>query len=394
MTTHKRIPGFRKTFKARDTAMRIQSDDLLQVRDTCHGPRRHPVNTPYALSGFRPLPGFTLVELLVVITIIGILIALLLPGVQGAREASRRLQCLNNLKQIGLGLHNFHDANSRFPPGGAVDQPPFGTSTTGAAHGASWLVYLLPYVEQETLYQKFVFPGRSGWDNAHNADAYNNVALPVYRCPSSLLPVFHTMSIGTTGTHVCHPSYAGISGATEELNPAETRISVGGTATGCCSGGKVSGGGILFPNAKINISNITDGTTNTMIVGESSDFLYTLNGAQVAWSSGWHGFFIGCNNANTPPNYGNGGDARAMNQLSVRYLINQKRGWPNAPGNCGSTGVCDNIGTNTPLTSAHPGGIDIILADGSCRFVNENLDATTLGRLATRDDGLPLPGNY
>lgn len=362
--------------------------------ETHHLRGKHGVITLCKHRCFPPLHGFTLVELLVVVTIIGILIALLLPGVQGAREASRRLQCLNNLKQIGLGLHNFHDANSRFPPGGAVDQPPFGTCSTGAAHGASWLVYLLPYVEQETLYQKFVFPGKSGWDNTSNADTYNKVALPVYRCPSSLLPIFRHSSIGTAGTDVYRPSYAGISGATTELNPAETRISTGGTITGCCAGGKVSGGGILFPNAKINISEITDGATNTMIVGESSDFLHTLNGAQVDWSSGWHGFFIGCSNANTPPTYGSGGDARTMNQLSLRYLINQKRGWPNSPGNCGSTGVCDNIGTNTPLTSAHPGGIDILLADGSCRFVQETLDATTLGRLATRDDGLPLPGNY
>jgi prepilin-type N-terminal cleavage/methylation domain-containing protein len=335
--------------------------------------------------------GFTLVELLVVIAIIGILIALLLPAVQAAREAARRSQCLNNLKQIGLGLHNHHDTYLRFPPGGAVDQPPWGTAPNGGAWGASWLVYLLRFVEQQSLFSKFVFPGASGWPNTNNADQYDNVRLPAYRCPSSPLPEFRPMSIGTGGTNAWWPSYAGVAGATQEILPTENRVSQGGGAAGCCSGGKVSGGGILFPNAKINMAAITDGTSNTMIVGESSNFLFTLNGTRVDWSSGWHGFFIGCDNVNSPPNYSNGGDARAMNTLSVRYLINQTRGWPDPPGNCGSTGVCDNIGTNTPFTSAHPGGINVLLTDGSTRFLSETTAAAVLGCLVTRDDAQTLP---
>ena len=152
----------------------------------------------------------------------------------------------------------------------------------------------------------------------------------------------------------------------------------------------MSGGGILFPNAKINVSAVTDGTSNSLIVGESSNFLYTLNGTKVNWSSGWHGFFIGCNSASTPPSYGNGGDARTMNQLSMRYRINQTRGWPDG-GNCGSTGVCDNMGTNTPLTSGHPGGVNVLLADGSSRFLGDTLAADLLGLLATRDDEQTMP---
>jgi prepilin-type N-terminal cleavage/methylation domain-containing protein len=338
--------------------------------------------------------GFTLVELLVVIAIIGILVALLLPAIQAARESSRRSQCLNNLRQIGVGLQNHHDVYKRFPPGGAADQRPFGAHASGAAWGASWLVYLLPYVEQDSLFKSFVFDGSSGWPNTWNADTYRNIPLPAYRCPSSAFPEFRPMGIGTGGTNVYWPSYAGISGATQELNPAETRISTGQNVAGCCSGGKVSGGGILFPNAKINISAIQDGTSNTMIVGESSHYLYTQNGTKVDWSSGWHGFFIGGHNANQPPNYSNGGDARTMNTLSLRYLVNQFYGWPNPPGNCGTTGVCDNIGTNTPLTSAHPGGVCILLADGSSRLLAETVAANVLGWLATRDDGQALPSAY
>lgn len=338
--------------------------------------------------------GFTLVELLVVIAIIGILVALLLPAIQAAREASRRSQCLSNLKQIGIGLHNFHDTYRRFPPGGAADQPPFGERVGGAAWGASWLVYLLPFVEQRGLFNTLKFDGNSGWAHATNPDNYDSADLSGYRCPSSPLPTNTNLTIGTGGTIACRPSYAAICGATQELNPAETRVSTGGGAAGCCSGGKVSGGGILFPNAQINMSAILDGTSSTLLVGESSNFLYTQSGTKVDWSSGWHGFFIGCDSTNTPPNYSNGGDARTMNQLSLRYLINQNRGWPDPPGNCGTTGVCDNVGSNTPLTSAHPGGVSILLADGSSRLLSDTVTARVLGWLATRDDSQALPSNY
>src|SRR3984957_17200734 len=96
--------------------------------------------------------GFTLIELLVVIAIIAILIALLVPAVQKVREAAARTQCLNNLKQIGLACHGFHDAMKCLPPGGANDQPPFGTNAApGSAGnwGSSWMVYILPYIDQE-----------------------------------------------------------------------------------------------------------------------------------------------------------------------------------------------------------------------------------------------------
>lgn len=341
--------------------------------------------------------GFTLVELLFVITIIALLIALLLPAVQMAREAGRRAHCLNNLKQIGIGLHLFHDAHSRFPPGGAADQPPFGNATTCTGYGASWLVYALPYVEQEILCDKFAFLGYSGWGCQTNIDAFNNIPLALYRCPSSQVPRFNSVLATGYRYNPCRSSYAGISGATVELNPAEKRISAGGTGAGdsmgCCTGGKVSGGGILFPNSQIDISKITDGTSNTLMVGESSDFLYTQNGTQVDWSPSWAGFFIGVKGTGLPPQYNNGDDARAFNMLSLRYLINQRRGWPNPPGNCGSTGICENQGTNFPLTSSHSGGVNGLLADGSARFLEETISGTTLGLLATRDDGQVAPAN-
>src|SRR5262249_58108200 len=96
--------------------------------------------------------GFTLIELLVVIAIIGILVSLLVPAVQKVRAAVARTQCQNNLKQLGLALHSYHNVVKRLPTGGAQDQLPFGTATTLGNYGASWLVYLLPYIEQDALY--------------------------------------------------------------------------------------------------------------------------------------------------------------------------------------------------------------------------------------------------
>ena len=120
---------------------------------------------------------FTLVELLVVITIIGILIALLLPAVQAAREAARRGQCTNNLKKIGVALHGFVDSNGRFPPGGSNDKRPFGTHPTGTGWGSSWAVYVLPYMDQATVYEKLLLNGSSGYNHPTNSQVVSNCAI-------------------------------------------------------------------------------------------------------------------------------------------------------------------------------------------------------------------------
>ena len=125
--------------------------------------------------------GFTLIELLVVIAIIGILIGLLLPAVQKVRAAAMRTQCMNNLKQIGLALHNFHSANDRFPPGSANDKAPFGTSAA-AGWGSSWWVYILPFIEQDAIYRKWQFTGSSGYSNANNQGLANGAYIPTMKC--------------------------------------------------------------------------------------------------------------------------------------------------------------------------------------------------------------------
>jgi len=344
---------------------------------------------------FRKRLAFTLVELLVVIAIIGILIALLLPAVQAAREAARRSQCTNNIKQLSLSLHNFHDKYKRFPPGNAIDQRPFGTHPSGAGCGSSWLVYILPYVEQNPLFEKLEFVGGSGWNYTPNMVAISNVFINSYFCPSS--PLNKTLPasavVGGTGP-IMAPTYVGISGAVDGLIPgySETRCYVGQSA-GCCDGGTTCAGGVLYPMSQVRFADMTDGTSNTLAIGEHGDFLKVDTGTKVDWrASQPHGWTMGsCSGTTAEPPAAVG---RSWQCTTIRWRINDKDnsgvGWPSAGGGDCTLGVCVNYGGNIPLNSAHPGGIVVGLCDGSTRFLSETITMEVLAKLATRDDGIPL----
>ena len=336
-------------------------------------------------SGTERRSGFTLVELLVVIAIIGILIALLLPAVQAAREAARRSQCTNNLKQLGLALHNHHDINQRFPPGGGCDQPPFGTGQGG--WGSAWTVYILPYVEQSSMYKNWQFSGQSGVFNGNNITQRSNVIITGYKCPSSpLAPMCRNQ--GTTMAI----NYVGISGAVPGLIPnyTESRSSTGNS-------GVISAGGFLFPNSKIRFADLSDGTSNVLVVSEHGDFMVSQDGSKKDWrgSQPW-GWSIGADNDTRTDQYRVGGDNRTFQCTSIRYRINQKNnngaGWGNGDGN-GADGVSLDSGVNIPLNSAHPGGVNSLLGDGSVRFIAETVPLSTIAQLATRDDGQSV-SNY
>jgi prepilin-type processing-associated H-X9-DG protein len=318
-----------------------------------------------------------------VIAIIAILIALLVPAVQKVREAAARTQCINNLKNIGLALHNFHDSNKRLPPGCASDTPPFGIPPSG--HGSSWKVYILPYIDQGPLYNKWVFSGGSGWENTNNTNLVNNLTLQVYRCPSSNLPDFYWGNPAGGTSNSMLTCYTGISGS-YNLGYNDPTIA----PNTCCSGsaaldGFVSAGGILYPCSRVRLVEISDGTSNTIMVGEQSAHLRNAAGMPVPGafgaitSQGPHGWIIGTSVNAPPPS----GQNRSMNCTTVRYLINQKGLGTN------SGGTSENAGCNVPLSSMHPGGANMLFADGTVRFWPDSTSALVLAYACTRNDGQP-----
>jgi prepilin-type N-terminal cleavage/methylation domain-containing protein/prepilin-type processing-associated H-X9-DG protein len=362
--------------------------------------------------------GFTLIELLVVIAIIAILIGLLLPAVQKVREAAARAKCSNNLKQIGIALHSYHDTHQFFPPGGAKDRAPYlanpiPTPPPDNGDGATWLVFIMPYIEQGALYNKFTFNGDSGWTgnaNSQTTSSYNNtqaangIVIQTYRCPSSPLQQLVSGSarhnMGAYNPQICRSSYMGIAGAIDNIDGAnqfrETR-----NFSGWSNSGVSSWGGVLPPGFQhVTFASITDGTSNTMVVGEDADYLYYDDGSpqgvrEEGWGATQCGFLSG-GAAEGPADIP--GDARGFNFSTMRYKINTKK----FPNNRSQTGVggdgtvtsgVDNPGANTPLNSAHTSGVNVLLGDGSVRFLNNSTDILTLGRLATKDDGAVLTLN-
>jgi prepilin-type N-terminal cleavage/methylation domain-containing protein/prepilin-type processing-associated H-X9-DG protein len=319
---------------------------------------------------------FTLIELLVVIAIIAILIALLVPAVQKVREAAARTQCINNLKNIGLALHAFHDVSKRLPPGCAADQPPFGTGAGG--HGSSWKVYILPYIEQGAIFSKWQFTGGSGWENTNNGPFVKNLVIPVYRCPSSSLPDFDNYNQNPNGANPqMHSSYTGISGSYNLGYSDPLGYAIDGN-------GAFSSGGILYPNSKVTMTGITDGTSNTIMVGEQSNHLRDFNNRPVVSSNGvaitsqgWHGWIMGTNAQAPPPSAQN----RSFNCTTVRYSINQI-----GLSNSGGSGTGENLGPNIPLSSNHTGGVNLLFADGTVRFWPNSTPNLTLAYACTRAD--------
>ncbi|MCY2993953.1 MAG: DUF1559 domain-containing protein [Planctomycetota bacterium] len=329
--------------------------------------------------------GFTLVELLVVIAIIGLLVALLLPAIQAAREAARRSQCGNNVKQLCVALQNYHDTYKKLPIGSRAG--------LGGGWGVSFYVGLLPFIEQSALFQNWPYGNTDGYTAGNGllqggappagGTSVNllNVSIPSLRCPSSPLPEF-----GGGTNAVCMASYAGIQGAVDNQGVfVEARQRNCG---GCCCGGTagngvVSGGGMLLMNQSVGFAAATDGTANQMVLGEASGWAY--NGTtQVHIDPSWpHGFPMGSGDGSIITGGGGGADLRTFNLTNIRYPIGT-RNW-NLPG------VNDNHGSNNPLLSEHPGGVLAGLLDGATRFLSNDMDLVVLKCLATRDDGNPLP---
>ncbi len=348
------------------------------------------------MKRWRRERGFTLVELLVVIAIIGILIALLLPAVQAAREAARRSQCANNLKQLGLALHNYHDVYKTFPVGGMAPGT-VNVHTNAWSWGLSWMPRIMPYTEQTAGYQKMTWIGdHPGWTYAAgtgpiNGAAWRDVRLTVLLCPSS--PLEAMVDAGQNGFTITRPHYTGIAGAADGNGFTNRQYNVA-SCCDCCApvpaGGFQSGGGSLVTGKYIGIHQMTDGTSNTMMVSECSNFVYNAAGTKKDQTvTSVHGFLMGSpwpisveqavrdywsgNASNLAP--------RLFNCTTIHYPPNSVSvAWP---------GVGANDGPNNGIYSPHPGGVQALYGDGNARFISDTIDMLTLRLLATRDDGRP-----
>lgn len=310
------------------------------------------------------LGGFTLVELLVVIAIIGILLALLLPAVQMAREAARRSQCSNNLKQVGLALLNYESQNRCFPPGGLW---------TGAGlYGHSWWVRILPFAEESEICADFDQLGETtGWlgegGNKNNRDLFRKQFFSFMKCPSTTLDTYVLNAAEHEWASVQSASYTGISGALDHNTTRDKGPTPGAY-------GKVSWGGVLVVGQAITIADISDGTTKTMMVSEQSGPCIDASGNQVDCRSDCeHGFPMG------PARKDHDSWERQYNLTCVVHLIGEK--------SYELLGVAGDCGPNRPLQSPHRGGVNALLADGSVQFYSNTIDLQVLYNLANRNDG-------
>lgn len=321
---------------------------------------------------------FTLIELLVVIAIIAVLIALLLPAVQQAREAARRSQCKNNLKQMGLALHNYHDVSLLFPSGGTTCA---GGCTYATKAGHNLFASILPYIEQGTLYNRLNwdysgFPVNGlGVDTNHEQSTFT--VIPVYLCPSSTTATFNGYQWTTPGgsPYPC-------------LGPQAT-VNYVGIMGSSQSGSVRSSSGTFYLNSNIAVRDILDGTSNTMVIGEYSGLAkgQPLSRVKTAGPDVTYGWF------NTPAWFGfydNGATGPYSIQLGAYKTVTYA---PNAAWFLGTGAASASTAFNQSLKSQHSGGIHIVMGDGAVRFVSENIALAILYNLADVADQNPI-GNF
>ena len=323
--------------------------------------------------------GFTLVELLVVITIIGILIALLLPAVQAAREAARMSQCSNQLKQIGLALHYYHDAHGCFPHG--QRGPSLGA-------GNNWRCCLLPFMEQDAVYQRVNFrngvfssSGTAGSGYSNNV-FFRGLVVPGWNCPSSMFsPNDHPSNVtynnadrGQTHDYVgiagAYPDPGGRNPPTASSYPYRQIDRYGNSIWGS--------NGMLYPNGWVKMAEVTDGSSNTLIVGEQSGSVNNLH-ISANYYGGWSGHTRSCVPA-TPVVGGCNTDLYGAGVTTIHSSVLLNQNFTTSVSN-------ETYDGNTTLNSNHPGGVHFARADGSVSFIQQTIDMTALSQLAVRDDG-------
>lgn len=324
--------------------------------------------------------GFTLVELLVVIAIIGVLIGLLLPAVQAARESARRTACRNQLKQVALALHVFHDVNSRFPEGTRMGTRRSPTSTTwcnfpndgsGGTNGPPWSVLILPYLEQSDRYNTLdldgTFTGFAGFPSEPEGAAANHAVFlqqnRAFQCPSD----------PNSKSGANNSNYFGVMGAEFGQNPPPQKPDRCQTQTDRIFFTE----GILFVDSKIRLGQITGGASKTYLVGETK---YNLR--------------PGGRPSNPDAHFGWASSVRAVEKsgevvgvlVAARFQINSTVG----DGSTIDTVFANQSPQANTMGSFHPGGCHAALADGSVRFISQTVDIQTHRYLGSRDEGFLL----
>ena len=330
---------------------------------------------------------FTLVELLVVIAIIGVLVALLLPAVQAAREAARRMSCSNNLKQIGIALHNHHDVKLHFPPGGV------NTGQNGTRCYTTWSIEILPYMEQQPLYDRY--DQKQFNEHANNTFVTQSRVKP-YECPADTLN--GKMEIPASGPHQSKPwrhgSYRANSGRSDIDNlhgrwdtfePDFWSFPVGSTpkmhnpqyrgplhATGRNYNGTNFNESVMRAGVPLSwlggperMADISDGTSNTLMVGECTFADTTLPGSNRA--TFWAFTYASYNQSSVT--------------VEPRTLNNYYQKCANAPGRHGDQLCKAAFGSN------HTRGLNFVFCDGSVKFVSYNVDVFLLANTATIQGG-------
>ncbi|MBS0265694.1 MAG: DUF1559 domain-containing protein [Planctomycetes bacterium] len=335
--------------------------------------------------------GFTLIELLVVIAIIAILVSLLLPAVQQAREAARRSQCKSNLKQIGLAIHNYYDVFKQFPPGNMDYSANWGSTVQFVDPGPQWgwPTFILPYIEQEALYNKLnVNQARLSEYGTTYAANWNLCQTPisVYKCPSDA-QAKDTLQGTRDDRHFQGTGWPLVYAATSNYIAVHGNRNARAWNWWLSTGDRVEDG-IFVNNGKTKIEDVTDGLSNTFLVGERH---WVCNAASWVGNRNppgtgmWGQYFtLGRVGDATTCGTGNTGNPVPLNKVDTVQALRQAR-------------------CSEGFSSNHAGGANFLFGDGSVKFISESIsyaDGDVCGRtwtgvgvfnqLGIRDDRLPL----
>ena len=332
--------------------------------------------------------GFTLVELLVVIAIIGTLVGLLLPAVQVAREAARRIQCSNNIKQLGLAAHNYHDAKKRFPlslniPGQATAAQIASNWTSSTYTFLSAHCMLLPFVEEQSLYN-VITPAQNGsWH--HDAVSFGKVTVPGFLCPST--DRSNQVVNGYPGNH-----YAWSSGSSIHSHTF---------------GAPDSQNGMVNPVKAWSLKDVTDGLSKTILAAEflsgkgpgGGSGVYPFDLFEVGNAPGGSGWdfstFMSAStlarHASATPQNSSGTNGRYWSRGLPNQTVLNTVAPPNWAGPTITPGIGGYVSDSgyqiIPPRSMHGGGVNVVMVDGAVFFIGDNVDLLTFQRLGNRKDG-------